>query len=216
MTEPLNCFTAVLIRYSFLAFSGTILTKQQQQRHNRQLISCERRIIRGLWTFPFHLPQLHSAKIRFKWLWEEDEREVGWRWSSRRQLCTSLCGLNNTERQDSAEQKRNRKRPMESSFQQPHVALVLPDTSNHPHDTQVSLPCSAANQEKGHSCHRGSQVGNALFSTRCSQLRVDKDCKAVGLICFLTSGTAQKLCRRDVGLVKLRERRLWVRKRFGF
>lgn len=101
------------------------------ERHSGQLISCKRRMVRGLWTFLFHLPQLHSAKIRFKWfiIWRggwEDEGVEGWSRSSRRQLCTSLCGLNNTERRDSAKQKRNRKRPLESSFQQPHVSRPPP------------------------------------------------------------------------------------------
>lgn len=70
-----------------------------------------------------------------------EEGEEGPCKSSRRQLCTSLCALNNTERQDSAEQKRNRKRPMESSFQQ---ARFSPAPMSH----QVSLPRSAANRVK--------------------------------------------------------------------
>lgn len=98
--------------------------------------------------------------------------------SSRRQLCTSLCGMNNTEWQDSAKQKRNRKRPMESSFQQPCVSLVLPNPSTHPHVTQVSVPCSAAHQVKSHSCQWDSQVGNVLFRAPYSQLRADMGCKS--------------------------------------
>lgn len=53
----------------------------------------------------------------------------GWREGGEnrsQQLCTSLCGLNNTEWQDNTKQKWNRKRPMESSFQQPRVWLILP------------------------------------------------------------------------------------------
>lgn len=151
------------------------------ERHSGQLISCKRRMVRGLWTFLFHLPQLHSAKIRFKWfiIWRggwEDEGVEGWSRSSRRQLCTSLCGLNNTERRDSAKQKRNRKRPLESSFQQPHV-------SRPPPLTQVSLPCSAAKQVKSQSCQWSSQVGNILFRAPYSQLRAGGGCKVMELNC---------------------------------
>lgn len=138
------------------------------------------------------------------------EEEEGRSSSHRRQLCTSLCGLNNTERQDSAKQKRNRKRPMESSFEKPRVSLVLPHPSTHPRRvTQVSPPCSAAYQVKSRSCQRGSQVGNVLFRTPYSLLRVGRGCKVMEPNCFLTSGPAQKLGRQYVGLVGAEgERRL--------
>lgn len=78
------------------------------QQRNEKLISWRRRIVRVLRTFLFYLPLRRCAKIRFKWLitWRRDrgrrmkgeEEGGGSRSSSSRwQLCTSLCRLNNTE-----------------------------------------------------------------------------------------------------------------------
>lgn len=133
---------------------------------NEQRISREQRMAKGLLNFL--MPLSHAAKTQFESpiihrREEQDKRQSERIRSCCRQLFTSLCGLNAKEWQDSTKQKPNRKRPLESSFQQLHVSFVLPRPSIRHHVTKVSFPCSGAYQVKSHSCQRGSQVGNVLF-----------------------------------------------------
>lgn len=171
-------------------------------------------MVRGLWTFQFHLPQLHSAKIRFKWLiiWR---RMKGWRDGARAAAAgfVPLCAVWITRNGEIASNKNGTGK---GQWRVLFNSLMSLSFSLTPHVTQVSLPCSAANQVKSHSCQRGSQVGNVLFRAPYSQLRVDLGLQSHGTELPLNIRTSPEIEQAGCGTCRVErekavsEKVIWV------